>query len=165
MCFLIKTKHITTLISLELQRLPLQLAMDMSVLVSRSTLKVVACFRIMPCLYKIPSCGVCLRACALIAQQLRSVTVYIYLFNLRRPSKYATLGRFAHIALNRISTVDKNQDPSSVPTFRKMYFIHLIIIYAGYDPYSFSKELEKLDEMSKTLETVKQNFNKCSSKY
>lgn len=33
-----------------------------------------------------------------------------------------------------------------------------------YDPYSFSKEMERLDGMRKTLESVKQKFNENSSK-
>ena len=77
-CVLIKTKRITTLISLELQRLPLQLAMDMSVLVSRSTLKVVECFRIMPCLYKIPSFGVCMPGCMCLDSSAAQVSYRTY---------------------------------------------------------------------------------------
>ncbi len=37
--------------------------------------------------------------------------------------------------------------------------------FTGYDPYSFGKEMGKLEEMSKQLETVKQKFDESNSKF
>ncbi len=41
----------------------------------------------------------------------------------------------------------------------------LNIGFTGYNPYSFGKEMEKLEEMSKQLETVEQTLNEASSKF